>query len=471
MGQKSVQADKAEWDRKEPPSRKAIAELPRWARVAFASRCARRVQELFRFKSWQNLQEHLDAADRAITLAEEASRLGSTVPSANEACDRALDACNAADDAADFDGDAYVDGGAASIASANAAVAGAYAASSAAHAARAATHTGGTPGAIFDDDTADNEAADGTFANVTVATAHAARAAAHAVRAGANAACAGAAADAENDAFGYDAYAYAAVAKAYADAENAAAGAINEIWADYDLLCSLSRHGEWKDETPVDPDLCGAMSAVGAPDVWSMGKVWSDRIGGLAVTFEVPNGVDDEEAIAKIDEFMSTANDMHRAVGGHGLRLVPAIDETHGVDVRQGASVGSRKITITPSPRDPMDDTRLINAIIHSFPENCKVSDECSQQPVHKPGNSIPRTMSNEAFEKKIQISLVAELEKQNERLDRIATQAPNSDDPITLAEQKSEAITKAQRQMKSWRQIASEAGWKTVVGAFLKEL
>lgn len=52
------------------PSQQEIEALPNWARVAFAARCARRVQPLLK-ASWPNApKEHLDAVDEAIALAE-----------------------------------------------------------------------------------------------------------------------------------------------------------------------------------------------------------------------------------------------------------------------------------------------------------------------------------------------------------------------------------------------------------------
>ena len=47
-----------------------LKDIPRWGCVAFAARCARRVQPLF-VKSWPDApQEHIDAIEKAIDLAE-----------------------------------------------------------------------------------------------------------------------------------------------------------------------------------------------------------------------------------------------------------------------------------------------------------------------------------------------------------------------------------------------------------------
>ncbi|MFN0146596.1 MAG: hypothetical protein ACKVT1_08805, partial [Dehalococcoidia bacterium] len=90
----------------EPPSREELVKLPRWARVAFAARCARRVQPLF-LKHWPSApKEHVEALDKAITLAETAARSGraavfdqkltTAAASANAAADAAADAADAA---------------------------------------------------------------------------------------------------------------------------------------------------------------------------------------------------------------------------------------------------------------------------------------------------------------------------------------------------------------------------------------
>jgi hypothetical protein len=52
------------------PTQEEIEKLPRFAAVAFAARCARRVQPLF-IAGWPDApRQHIDAVDRAITVAE-----------------------------------------------------------------------------------------------------------------------------------------------------------------------------------------------------------------------------------------------------------------------------------------------------------------------------------------------------------------------------------------------------------------
>lgn len=55
------------------PTKKEIATLPRWARVAFAARCARRVEPLF-LKLWLEApQKHVSAVSRAVVVAEQSA--------------------------------------------------------------------------------------------------------------------------------------------------------------------------------------------------------------------------------------------------------------------------------------------------------------------------------------------------------------------------------------------------------------
>jgi hypothetical protein len=63
-------------DRSKPPNADDLMKLSRWARVAFAARCARRVQPLFTH-FWPGApKEHVEAIDRAITLSEASARVG-----------------------------------------------------------------------------------------------------------------------------------------------------------------------------------------------------------------------------------------------------------------------------------------------------------------------------------------------------------------------------------------------------------
>jgi hypothetical protein len=56
------------------PTKEDLLKLPRWAKVTFAARCARRARPLF--NAWKGAPErHIDAIDRAIALSEASARL------------------------------------------------------------------------------------------------------------------------------------------------------------------------------------------------------------------------------------------------------------------------------------------------------------------------------------------------------------------------------------------------------------
>jgi hypothetical protein len=56
------------------PLSKDVAKLPRWARVAFAAGCARRVQPLFKAHLPSATARQIATIERAISLAEEVAR-------------------------------------------------------------------------------------------------------------------------------------------------------------------------------------------------------------------------------------------------------------------------------------------------------------------------------------------------------------------------------------------------------------
>jgi hypothetical protein len=69
----------------EPITEESLRQLPRWARVAFAAKCGRRVQPLLR-QFWQHPHpELLQAFERAITLAEESAAQGRPIDSLEQA--------------------------------------------------------------------------------------------------------------------------------------------------------------------------------------------------------------------------------------------------------------------------------------------------------------------------------------------------------------------------------------------------
>jgi hypothetical protein len=188
-------------------TKEELQTLPRWAIVAFAARCARRVQPLFTH-SWKEApMSYVDAVDRAISMAEAAAKgRAARGYDCDYDCDYAADAARVAE-ATDLDF---------------------YAARVAAAAAAFA---------------ADVDDADAT------------RAAAAADAAALATAVAAAAATAD-----------AARATAVTAALSAAAAAAR---ADYAMLQTLARDNQWTNESPVDVALLGPLWPEGAKPQWA----------------------------------------------------------------------------------------------------------------------------------------------------------------------------------------------------------
>lgn len=87
------------WKKTQLPSEEELRELPRWARVAFAARCARCVQPLFRALWPKAPARHCEAIDRAVQIAEILASGGVPPPGTN-AANAAAFAHNAANAAA-----------------------------------------------------------------------------------------------------------------------------------------------------------------------------------------------------------------------------------------------------------------------------------------------------------------------------------------------------------------------------------
>jgi hypothetical protein len=250
-----------------PISEAEIRLLPRWARVAFAARCARRVLPLFA-KAWPDVPFFFSEAVRiAVETAEQMAALGDQ-PYADAAIDAARAATAAihaaaraayAADAAAYAADAaaYAADAAARAADADAraADADAKAAARAADAADAADAAARAAEARVAAEAADSRAADpyraiyaaraDVYANVyAVNAADAARAAAeYAVNA----------ADAARAAAEYAAVAaYRAAAVAYRAAEHEMLASIR---VDYQRILDLTLLHNWNDKTPVSPSV------------------------------------------------------------------------------------------------------------------------------------------------------------------------------------------------------------------------
>jgi hypothetical protein len=66
------------------PAAEEVAKLPRWARAAFAARCARRVLPLLMFTWPEAASEHTEAVGRAVEVSERSATEGRTHPDIEE---------------------------------------------------------------------------------------------------------------------------------------------------------------------------------------------------------------------------------------------------------------------------------------------------------------------------------------------------------------------------------------------------
>ena len=251
------------------PTEKELATLPRWACVAFAARCARRVQTLYKLFWPEAPVEHVETLDKVITLVQ-ASAAG---PSSTS--DSAFDANVTAAAAAVYAANVT----AAAAAAANAA----YAAAEAAEAANAA-------------------------ANVTAAVYPYAYAAAAAAAAAANAAARAA-------------YAAYAAANAYAAAA---------MRRDYELLKAAAKAEQWTNDTPVPPAFFGPLWPFGKPEHWSSEADTASAASetpALKIEISVPAGMNKAESDAfdlKVKELLAELSRLDVLMGGNGLKILGA---------------------------------------------------------------------------------------------------------------------------------------------------
>lgn len=258
------------------PSENELDQLPRWALVAFAARCAERVRPLFRYFWPDAPQEHIDAVDAAGTLAWRTASQASVPAGSTDTVTHAANAETAG-----------------RLANADTAAA---AAAAAAHAANAALAAYTAKGA---------------------GTEYAARAS----RAAAAAAAARAAARAAD---------LAAVRAAVRAADIA-------MRRDYELLKTLAAREGWTGESPVDPDLLGPLWAEGEPEGWPESSAQKNRSseaefsqGSVARVvkirrkdMDIPHvdfWIDPGDATSDdIAELFIALSDLQRALGGEGL--------------------------------------------------------------------------------------------------------------------------------------------------------
>lgn len=282
----------------EVPTVPFILKLPNWARVAFAARCGRRVQPLIYAIASLSDIVHKPVVERALAQAEGAAR------SAGADFTAAVDAANGAFSLASAAGRSD---------SASAIASGLVAAANAAHAAALAADASRAAGSEFVADADHRGSVD-------------ANSAAYALAISADTAAASA----------YKAATYAALV-GVSRAEEAVASA---SWRDYIILLALTKEHAWTNHSPVDPDLLGALWPAGQPEGWPDDRyVREDAVGGLSITFTVPDDVSDDEAFRMMEDYVQRMNELHRAMGGKGLRISPPAEVKQAIGVKQGVGV------------------------------------------------------------------------------------------------------------------------------------
>jgi class 3 adenylate cyclase len=262
-------------DRSKPPTANDLKRLPRWFRVAFASRCARRVQPLF--VRWCQGQRLLAAVDRAISAAESASRYAMEASAGD-----AIRLADTASDAARADADGSSGAARSTARAANRAAAAAADAADAAQSASAATRT------VVD-------AAGGAAANASYA------------------------AD----------VAYRGESPIRGDGDSIT---LAHLWRDFDRLIELASVTPATDSTPVPPDAFGPMWPDGEPEwakpaVVGEGPLPEPRI---AVVWDPEVVTEDEYA-----ELIDILGDTVRANGGIGVERIKDL----GCEVTAGVGV------------------------------------------------------------------------------------------------------------------------------------
>jgi hypothetical protein len=230
-------------NRGQPVSLEEISPLPQRAAVAFAARCARRVQPLLKLPACSpDREQHTQAVAAAIAVAE-------------------LVACGGPAENAPY----YAEHAEATLGCVHSPTCASVVAS-AVHAASAAY--------------AIQEAAPGT------SDVHVARAAAEAA---------------------------AAVGPAALDC------LLGGMWRDFEMIRLAAEREGWMDDHPVPPEFFGPLWPEGEPPGWPAETPVPED--ALILHIEIPDGVSEEELLEMVRQTVDRVDDLHRAYGGHGLRI------------------------------------------------------------------------------------------------------------------------------------------------------
>jgi hypothetical protein len=116
----------------------------------------------------------------------------------------------------------------------------------------------------------------------------------------------------------------------------AAARAAAAMRRDFDLLRAAAKDENWTDETPVRQEFFGPLWLEGGLKGWLAEESTSE---GCELVFEmnVPNDMPDEEVIEIAQKVAKQADKLHRAYGGHGLK-VKGVEVFGDVPVHEGVT-------------------------------------------------------------------------------------------------------------------------------------
>ncbi len=281
-------------DRSKPPTEGNLRQLPRWAKVAFAARCARRVQPLFATFWWKAPREHIAALDNAIALAESFS------------CTSRID---------DYDYD---------VASANA-----FNAARAAHAADANAEVASAHGDL-------TVGVEPSYAASIASNANSARAAAAAALAATRAADAICEAISNAD-FTTDGPIAAEAARAAALAADRTVDArqavTDAMWRDFDALTEAAARLRWTNDSPIPSDVFGPLWPDAEPEWWPNSVMIAASASApapapppqrdpdqLELRLTLPADATDDEIAQATADMILAASRAHQAAGGSGLK-------------------------------------------------------------------------------------------------------------------------------------------------------
>jgi hypothetical protein len=253
--------------------REHLAKLPRWAIIALATRCARRVQPLFR-AHWPAAPAEYDRGiEYTLSLIEAVAVVGGPAKGKEELRRALNDLAEKMMEIADE---------ATQLATASSAFP-----SVSTHAAAAVSAAASAAGALFLSD-AQSSAMDAR----------------------------------EEERVALEQSMWEA-GSAFQHALSAARTVASANAWDYFIALHLAQGLGWTHESPVDPNLFGRLWPASGTASLPVKTHSHDGLGGLVVEFEVPDGVSDEQAAKLMEGYLLRLNQLHRALGGQGLRISP----------------------------------------------------------------------------------------------------------------------------------------------------